>query len=136
MSQIILDKLSSFTCSECANEYLRTRKQVNAVIKRSGKWTCKTCTLILRNKSLAKEIGATRIHNRTGYVLEKTIKGWVRQHIYVMEKHIGRKIRPNEAVHHINFIKTDNDLNNLMLMNHGEHTALHNIERAKNGLRK
>lgn len=123
-------------CSACSKEYLRTRKQVNAVIKRSWKWTCKTCAVVLKNKGLAKEIGSTRIHNRTGYVLEKTESGWIRQHIYVMEKHIGRKIKSDEAVHHINFIKTDNDLNNLMLMNHGEHTALHNIERAKNGIRK
>ena len=123
-------------CPECHIEHLRTVKQVNAVVKNSGKWICKTCTLLIRNKASAKPIGATRIHNRTGYVLEKTADGWVLQHMRVMERHIGRKLLPDEDVHHINFVKTDNDIENLLLLTHGEHTKLHNLERNKNGISK
>lgn len=48
--------------------------------------------------------------------------GYVREHILVMEKHIGRYITPDEDVHHINGLKTDNRLENLQLMTHGEHS--------------
>jgi DNA-binding XRE family transcriptional regulator len=45
-----------------------------------------------------------------------------------MEKHIGRKLRANEAVHHKNRIKGDNRLENLELMTHSEHASRHNLE--------
>lgn len=123
-------------CPTCNSEYLRTVKQVNAVIKRSGKWTCKKCANTAKNKLMGKPIGATRIHNKNGYVLEKTAHGWVRQHMLIMENYLCRKLKKYEAVHHINYIKTDNDIDNLIVMNHGEHSTLHNLERAKHGIGK
>lgn len=38
-----------------------------------------------------------------------------------------RPLNEGEVVHHINGIKTDNRLQNLKVMNHGEHTTTHNI---------
>ena len=61
----------------------------------------------------------------------KRNNGWFLQHHVVIEKHLGRKLNKDEAVHHINGIKTDNNIDNLIVMNHGEHTRLHNLERAK-----
>ncbi len=117
-------------CPRCERIFSRTVKQINAVIKRSGTWTCQACAASQRNKAKAKEIGATRIHNITGYVLEKTKVGWERQHVLIIERDIGRKLHVGEVVHHINGIKTDNTIENLLLMTHGEHSALHNRERA------
>lgn len=50
---------------------------------------------------------------------------YVYEHILVMEKQLGRYLAPDEVVHHINEIKTDNRLENLRLMTNSEHVALH-----------
>ena len=53
----------------------------------------------------------------------------VKQHRHVMEHHIGRRLDASEDVHHINGIRTDNRIENLALMTHGEHTRDHNLSR-------
>lgn len=117
--------VSKFRCPICRQDFLRTTKQVNQVIKRSGVWRCKGCTLVELNKRRAKPVGTTRVHTQSGYIEEKTDTEWRRQHILVMERHLGRRLQSDEAVHHINEVKTDNRLENLVLMNHGEHTVIH-----------
>ena len=52
-------------------------------------------------------------------------------HVLVMEMHIGRALRETECIHHKNGIKTDNRLENLELMDHSEHSRMHNRILAK-----
>ena len=58
--------------------------------------------------------------NKNGYVME---------HVYIMEQHIGRQLRDNECVHHINFNRADNRIENLKLMTKSEHMSYHNTLR-------
>ena len=69
-----------------------------------------------------------RIIGRDGYVyIWNTDKQkYEREHRVVMSKHIGREFTDDEDVHHINFNKSDNRIENLMLLSKREHSLLHN----------
>jgi len=90
-----------------------------------------------RKKQIAK---AENHHNwkggqykTSGYIYEyapwhpdsEKRKGYVEQHRLVMENHIGRKLNPDELVHHINEETTDNRIENLQLMTRPEHIRYH-----------
>lgn len=49
------------------------------------------------------------------------------EHRYIMEQYLGRKLNRNEVVHHKDGDKTNNDIENLVLMSLSEHSREHQI---------
>jgi hypothetical protein len=56
-----------------------------------------------------------------GFDYEGNHNGWMLQHRYVMEQHIGRPLAPGEQVHHVNRQRADNRLANLQLVTISDH---------------
>jgi hypothetical protein len=51
-------------------------------------------------------------------------RGYIREHRYVMEMHLGRKLLKSEIVHHIDGNTLNNDITNLQVMDKRDHDRM------------
>ena len=73
-------------------------------------------------------VGRSKDDKNTHYVLIRVDGKYVKEHRYVMEQHLDRKLLTTEEVHHINGDKFDNRLKNLQVLSKSEHAKLHNAD--------
>jgi hypothetical protein len=94
--------------------------------------SCRPCGRIKRGKAVS---GANNCNwkggvytTSSGYrkVYQGYMKKYKMEHRLVMEENMGRLLLPEEVVHHINGIKDDNRIENLMLFNsQSDHLKYH-----------
>jgi hypothetical protein len=60
--------------------------------------------------------------------------GYVPEHRLVVENFIGRYLKPEEVIHHIDFNKTNNSINNLMIFKSNSEHAKWHVKLKQHGL--
>ena len=118
-------------CQTCGKMFLSDRWFKNAQF---CSWKCYKKSRFGKIGKDAKGWKGGRIKNAEGYIRIScpghpyaTKRGfYVLLHRFVMEKHLGRYLKPHEIVHHINENRSDNRLENLMLFpNRAAHGSFH-----------
>lgn len=86
------------------------------------------CTLFLEGKEREATLGSD------GYMYFWLPDGSsIKAHRAIVEACLGRKLRPDEEVHHIDGDRANNNLSNLAVMSKGEHSRLHRIKEHRSG---
>ena len=76
------------------------------------------------NKRLKKANGEGG-HDGNGYRIIYVKGKRIFEHRHVMQEHLGRKLSPEEHIHHIDEDKDNNDITNLKIVTNAEHQKLH-----------
>lgn len=123
------------TCKYCDSKFL-----VWPGRSETAQFCSISCNISNRNKENAKSYGELTLSH--GYLKIKLPdhpfcdkSGYVFLHRYVAEQHLGYPIDPKEyAVHHIDEVKTNNNLDNLVVIRHSAHMRLHALKKWKEGV--
>jgi len=111
-------------CDNCGKEF-DTYKSYD---KRNYKhrFCSKKCEGEFRNlKNSVSHWQGGSVSGSTGYKYIMYQGKAIEEHRLVMMKHLGRDLKEDEVVHHINGNKLDNRIENLQLMTRSEHHSLH-----------
>jgi hypothetical protein len=118
-------KGKNHACQQCSKEFYAPEYR-----NETAKFCSRRCITLAHPEITEKARKNSPIMKRAGkslpkkYVVIRVNGKQVREHRYVMEQHIGRKLEPFEQVHHINGIETDNRIENLMVLTNSEHQKL------------
>lgn len=111
-------------CRVCGDEYLT----------KHASFTCSgSCRAKYRwSKTDPDTRGKVRIEAKSGYIyIRLGPKKYIGEHRYKMEEQLGRKLTKSEHVHHINGNKSDNRIENLIVLDRTSHNAIHKSAQSK-----
>ena len=124
------DERNKFTCAHCGKTEIRSRYTDTFRIYRDQKYCSQDCKVAAQQVAAANKFNSGdfgRHIKKNGYVWISVPalanggkKGAIMEHRCVMEQHLGRKLRPEETVHHKNGDRGFNKIENLELFN-GNH---------------
>ena len=109
-------------CSLCWKQFKILQWEFNAKIKRSTKQFY--CSAKCKNKiqrlggslSPSWKGGRRQYPSQHGYIMVNIgPKKRIFEHRFVMENHLGRKLKHGEVVHHLNGLPSDNRIENLVV---------------------
>ncbi len=86
---------------------------------------CKSC-LAKMNKGLNDVVTNNYIYSKHNY----RVSIW--EHRVIAENLLGRKLKTNEVVHHIDCNPKNNSIHNLIVLSRGKHTSLHRYLKLQN----
>lgn len=114
-------------CKICRSKFSIYPSRLNKIKYCSKK--CRTAYQKSRTASASSNWrGGVRLHkNNTGkiYKMVRVKNGYVYEHRIVMEKLLGKKLKRNEIIHHLNHDTLDNRIENLKLVTRGKHNTIH-----------
>jgi len=114
----------TITCETCGRTVIRKR-DVKQIAKGSPRFCSQACAAIARRGSGNPMWTGGRSLKETGYVVIWKNGRRDFEHRFVMEDKLGRRLRTDEHVHHINHIRDDNRPENLEILGASEHGHHH-----------
>lgn len=135
-TKLLMELYPNRSNSELANIFGRPISSIEHKASRLGlrktkEYISQTWSKVRKGEKACNWKGGKK-RNKKGYILLKVEnhpysdkQSYIMEHRLIMEKKIGRYLRPDEIVHHKNGIKDDNRIENLEIMEIGEHTIHH-----------